>query len=497
VNEPRHSRPDFAGRISDAAAEAFLGEGVDRKRVAARIQARHLARLAVTATVVLGAVGVVGLSLAPSLLDESPPSASASPSPDGDSDGQSLYDAWWGTCGTDPLAAYPAGPTDLFDLTADVDPDTEIDPGSNLEGFVTLTPLADSSVLTRGIDLLFLFDGVVVGSAKSEDILQLRDYSEGNPVDLPLSTPAIACDGINPLGPGEYQVVVSMGYTADVDGRSNESGASPRVTAEPVPFAIAGDRSYNPLYQEPNPLYPGSGTSTAPPYPDNALSIVDLVAAVDAAVDDSTWDLAPGTWRWSTLLAYPTDYLPNDSRCWLYNSLVDHVPEETAELDLVSLEGSVPREVDLRYGWLVDDFPLVTVKLTNATGSYLPGLQPYYGYGMELYLVKDNRVVAQSRLIDTTPWWVYEAQMFYLDTDVVADPADYYGLFSPHGVGFSRSVWVGVEPCLNTPDNVGFPSGTYTALAALPFIDFYASEYYLEESMVILWFSLGPVDVTV
>jgi hypothetical protein len=496
VNEPSRRPSEFSDRISDAAARASLEEGFDRGRAVANIRARRLARLAVTAVVIAGAVGALGLGLAPSLFDEPSPSTSNGQHPDGDPNGPSLYDAWWGTCGTDPLAAFPVGPTDLFDLAVDLEPGLKVGMGVNLEGTATLTPLADSSVLTKGIDVLFLFDGRVVGSATSEDILQIQDFSEGLPVDIPLSTPITGCDGEGFLLPGDYTAVVSMGYTTDVDDPSDESGASPRVTAEPVAFTIVGDRSTNPLYQEPDPQYPGSGTPMAPPYPDNALSIVDLVSTVEAAADDSTWDLEPGTWRWSTSPTYSTQSMSIDNRCWLYNSLIDHVPEETAELDIISLEGSVPREIDLRYGWLVDTAPLVTVKLTNTTGSYLPGFQPYYGYGMELYLVKDGRVVAQSHLVDTTPWWEYEAQMSYLDTDVVADPADYYGLFAPHGVAFSRSVWVGVSPCRDTPNNIGFQSGTYTAVAALPFVDFYAPEYLPDELMGVLWFSLGSVDVT-
>ena len=159
MNVDREGTAGLADRIAEATGRASLGNGFDRERVAARIGSRRLARIGVATALGLAVVGA-SLGDASATLAQGAhtgrldfPTQSADGRPD---DGASLYDSWWGKCDTKPLSAYPAGPTDTFSLTTDLQPGTTVEEGARLETTATLTALVDADVWTSGIDVAFL-----------------------------------------------------------------------------------------------------------------------------------------------------------------------------------------------------------------------------------------------------------------------------------------------------------------------------------------------------
>jgi hypothetical protein len=499
-------------RLSDlmwhAIWHAPIDETITAESAVARVRARRMARWGSIGGGFAVVAGVVGLNvLIPALAADA--DAHAAPGALGPSPTASqvpltayeLLDAWWGQCETDPLATYPPGDTDLFSLTADLEPGIVVDPGDPLELTTILTALVDSDVLTDGVDAVILYDGLVVGSWMSHDIVQLSSHVEGETSAVALSVPLNVCGSTTELGAGDYQLVVSQGYSTNIGGDEPQDGGSselaPRVTAEPIPFTISGDPQTNPLHQigETVVVY-----SDAPRMPENLLDTREARQLFEPLMVENTWSMAPGTSRW---IVPQYDY-PDDSYSYNYygpyaqltpctmSGLIDHVfPSVSADVDLFTQTVSLPASVGLRYGWIVRDDPLIEVTQRNTSEFYIPNST--FLSQVSLYLFRGGILAGYGYAVNVNGYVVPETDSPPLNLADV-DPAEYYGLIPPQSSDHGSFVWQDLHACSSTGEASSLSPGTYTVVTA--------NNFYLDMSgepgtytQMQLWTSQGTIEI--
>jgi len=473
-------------RLSDlmwhTVKHAPVDETITADSAIARVRARRLARWGWIGGGFAVVVAIVGVNVVvPALTSDATPEPGVlalEPSPTvspGPLSRYELLDSWWGKCETDPQITYSSGDTDLFSLDVDFTPGAVLDPGDTLDFTATLTARTDTSVLTDGIDAVILFDDHIVGTLMSDDIFQIQSLAQGETSTVEFSFPLVICGSTTELGPGDYELLVSQGYNPDVTGREAlEGGTStvaPRVTAEPIPFTISGDPSTNPLNEQGASAL---GDFATPALPENVLDPETAQRLLEPLMVENDWDMAPGTSRWIVPqfdygdeisyggYYYVEHFSPCDS-----SGLVDGVfPTVSAAADLFEETVTLPSSIELRYGWVVRDDPILEVTLRNTSGLYIPGGGfPSY---TSIYLFRDGVLAGWGNASDLNAYANLEAESPPISLADM-DPALYYGLIEPDASFASRIIWRELHPCSTTAEFSSLPPGTYTVMTSREF----------------------------
>jgi hypothetical protein len=448
--------------------------------VIARVQARRRVKWgSFGALLGCGAILVSAL-VVPALTTDNPPADDPSNSgvlgpssnPSGTADHRSKYeiaDAWWGTCSSKPLAIYPPGNTDLFSISTNLAPNGFVDSNQPLEIDVTVEALTSSDVLVNGVDAAILYDGRVVGAALNADIVQLHRFDDGETLTETVSLPLVICNGAVPLGPGDYTLVVSMGYNPNVEGTAPEDGGegmvAPRVVAEPIAFSIAGDPATNPLNQ------PQTAGSAVPPLPDNLLTAPRAESLFAPAMKENEWDMAPGTSRWIVPVYEQSTILYNSSSPYDfcgYSGLVDGTfPSTSAMVDLIEEKATLPDSIRLRYGWVVEGEPLLDLTLENTSGFSIPNFGSLNQ--VSLYLVDDGVLAGVGYAIDIDSYSQSGSSSSLTPASGIDPFVAYYGftLWAPGPVAQGHYVMQELHPCSTAGNDSSLAPGTYTVLTVL------------------------------
>ncbi len=515
--------------LRGAADRAPVGENsVARDRVARRVRLNRGIRGAGNGLAGVGAAALVVVALVQpgfgvGSKDSGAPNAAAAPRPanDGVGAGESALApdtrlADWGTCGSFPLQDYGSGGSDSLGITVGFDGNQTPDGGSTIEVPYTITAHDATDVSTQGPTIVVLWQGMVVASVSgsgTDEVLALADGDTS--IDKTVSLPLVDCFDGNPLPASKYELVVSQAFT-DVEpvvepapipeptlvpdlpvtpsaAPSAEPSAQPlppatgsaatdavepdiaplpvepygwdvRVTSEPIGFAIAGDPVDNPFAQ----YYPEPWSPPAPP--SDVLSPDMARTLFDAAATTTPWTMAAGTSRWilpngaggrETFAAEQAYY-----GCSWDGTTGLTFPERSADLGLVSTQATIPGQVSVSYGWVVDNNPEITLAVTNTSEYSLPG---FYGEpNRNLYLVKDGKVVAQAFPANVDPYggpYIMKGGMA-VDTDPASDGAsgeDYWGTLAPGASISGTYLWRDVNMCSGDGSS-SLAAGTYTLL---------------------------------
>lgn len=371
---------------------------------------------------------------------------------------------WWGECASYPLEAYPAGAGDSVSLAINSDSWVEVEGGTSIDVPTTLTATGDTKVDTTGPEAAILYQGMVVAYLSSAEATQTLDLAAGETTESLLSFPLVNCFDGSMLPAGEYQVLVSQGFTTTDDGTTEpqpepstgpstepgnepDTGLSPepmattqdaststaellgvpsvaapepavdvmpvyepptwdvRVTADPVALTIAGDLVDDPFGHF---LY-----SWEPPaMPDNVLTPEQARLLFSMGLESDPWTMAPGSSRWimpdysgPTVMTDSARFAASSPTGWFgcsYDGITGvDFPAQSAQLDLLDVTATVPSRAHVSYGWVVDGNPLVSYSVANTSEYSIPG---FYGQpSTQLYLVKDGRVVATAYPVNTDP----------------------------------------------------------------------------------------------
>ncbi len=389
----------------------------------------------------------------------------------------------WGACGSRPLEENTDGNGYNASLELSVT-DNVAEPGDIVSGELTLVPgdgVGDIStsgtatvvVLWQGFavartdvtavyaDDLAKFEAPLVncwdGStlpAGDYEVLVVHDVYPVA-VDVPLED-AAGSDGGAESGGGADGVptpeaTVSVPTDAHPDGSISitvEPQASvERVVSNAVNLEITGERSDNPF-----DAYLGSSEPLA--YPDDYLSPDIARAEYAARVTLEPWNMAAGTQR----VVMTHDGLNPESLnypnaryfgCPWDGAGAQGFPQESAKWNLLDVQASVPKQLKLSYGWVVDDNPEVSLSVTNLSEYSLPGFwsEPNAAF----MLVKDGEVVADAYLstIDRSG-----SMIAYSDDGMLAPGVELAGRYLWRDLS---GCWIGNSPQAVEP-------GTYTVL---------------------------------
>lgn len=434
----------------------------------------------------------------------------------------------WGLCGS-PLPAMPeiALP---FGLTATLPSPEAVD--GVLAATATLTTVEDGAFETFGVDGVVLWDGIVVATLDGDPAtapvreVQTVTLSTGADAVTELSIPLENCWDGAALPAGSYQLVLTqelwaaavvdqeppvdpaaspepaatepaselssvapMPSTTDGDdavgapdaavssGEDTSSstiaaGASTRVVAPAVDFAVPGDAVADPfaayLGTEPGPE--PTEPSVVVPGSDSAL---DAATARDQYLAGLTgaWDMAPGTQRW---LATADGLGTVPSTWWGCGVEGDgRFPGQSSVMNLLAVDVVAPPSIDVSHGWVVEGNPEVRVSLTNTSAW---DLTQFWGAdSVNLLLVRDGRVVAEGYPVSPNPYSMGPAVMM---DGVAAEGAASSSLSSmviapdggvpvlPAGATVTAEfLWRDVNACWTDGEWSGVQPGTYTLLA--------------------------------
>ena len=464
----------------------------------ARIRARRVARLGAALALSTGVVATGAWWVLAGSVPVAEPAPAAAPSPSSDGSAPNVVDvleAWWGTCGTNPLATYPAADAGPFALAATDDSSSPLNPGSHLDVALTLNSAAAVDVLTGGPDAAILFQGRVVGSVKSPTPSQVQSFSVGETTTEAVSVPLVLCDGVTPLGPGDYGLVVSQAYDPHLDGSAAAGLAArdiaPRVTAEVIPFTVAGDPATNPLLATAPPAT-GPG---APQYPENVMTPTMAHQILASSQSAGTWDMLAGTSRvvvpdfeTSGFARFGGGYAP----CRTSGLPQGTFPNRSFPLSLFSETVTLPPAITYRDGWIVDGSPLLGVTLVNTSGFYLPGLRGEST--IQIYLVSGGTIVGAGYATDIASLAPRDvaAHPSFLVGDTVTSA---YDLIAPGPIAQGRYVWQELHACSVSGGVSSLGSGTYTVLSARTFtLD--PADPGAPGAVFQLWTSHGTIEVT-
>ena len=389
-------------------------------------------------------------------------------------DGAYLWE--WGACGSLPL--HEGDPTvgDAATLQMGLTADA-FEPGELVSAQLTLAPKDNVGELsTPGIaTVIVLWEGYAVART---DVTAA--YTDGV-ADIQASL-ANCWDG-SMLPAGDYQMVVvhDVYPTLDVAVEDNadagegveglpEPAATPSTSADPNPddsvsiavepqlevqrvvsnivsFEITGDRLDNPFDAY---LWGTQPTD----YPEDYLTPDAARGEYAARVSREPWNMAAGTQRvvmiHDGLSGDPVDY-PNSRYfgCPWDGVGAQGFPQESAKWDLLGVKATLPKQLSLSYGWVVDDNPEVALSVTNLSEYSLPGFwsEPHGA----LILVKDGKVMAETYLTSIDRYGAMNA------------PGD-DGMLAPGTVLESRFLWREASGCWIGNNATPVEPGTYTVL---------------------------------
>lgn len=399
----------------------------------------------------------------------------------------------WGACGSRPLDENSDGNGFYASLELSVT-DNVAEPGDIVSGELTLVPsdVAGDFSTPGTATVVVLWQGFAVART---DVTAV--YAD----DLAtFEAPLVNCwDGSN-LPAGDYEVVVvqDMYFASgelpveDIDVEENgedvgegiggadgaDATAAPdsvvSVTVEPAPgterllstvvsLEITGER-----YDNPFDMYLW-GQPTV--YPDDYLTPAAARAEYASRATLEPWNMAVGTQRvvmsYDGLNANTLDYSsPSYFGCPWDGVQAGTFPQESAKWNLLDVKASLPRQLSLSYGWVVDDNPEVSLSATNLSAFSLPGF--WAEPNSSIVLVRDGKVVAES----------------YLTSIDLSGSVNLYsedGMLAPGATAEGRYLWRDLTGCWvgNAPNKV--EPGTYTVLNVQSlYLDNGPGEMYIE-----------------
>ncbi|WNM24840.1 hypothetical protein RN607_01715 [Demequina capsici] len=355
----------------------------------------------------------------------------------------------------------------------------------------------DTSVDTGSMDLVNCWDGTALPAGKYQVVLT-QEYWNEDPVPVPTLSPApekpvpsepaatstsapdATSTAVEPSGPSTSTVAPDS--TGVADGPAGTSAGSTgsgiaadtgfRVVSDPIDIVVAGDPVADPFA-----AYLGGTDPTAPP----ATAVPDDLLTPDAARSlyeqglSGAWDMAPGTQR-VVLTQDSTDTTGDTWNTGYYGCAYDGVgsafPQQSAAIDLLGVDLTLPSSISVSYGWVVDDNPELSATVTNTSGWTLPY---WYQTTPTLVLVRDGAVVANAYTTSLDRYGnAYVAQgsaatLYGADGSAASSSAIGSDIALPYSDGYmapgasftSESLWREVDAC---DSGAGLAAGTYTVL---------------------------------
>jgi hypothetical protein len=312
-----------------------------------------------------------------------------------------------------------------------------------------------------------VWDGTVVGTAYGASTeMAESSLAEGSALTTPVEVPLVNCWDGSPLPGGTYQIVASQEvFTAtepspeepvDVAPLDPSSAASDAPLAddsvvrfdagytfvsEPQVLTVAGEVPEDPFGQYLNPVMPELPEGFLTPEKARELYAASLVSG--------GWDMAEGTQR----VLMTGDSAVTDGSLWESNyfgcawdgAAGKDFPQESSEMALLGVSATVPAQIALSYGWVVDGNPQVDVQATNISEHVLPQL---YEPNASLVLVKDGKVVAEAYLTSLNRNPDYNQDEHLEAGDIVS----------------GEYLWRDVNGCWTNDGQLPVEPGTYTVL---------------------------------
>ncbi len=412
----------------------------------------------------------------------------------------------WGLCGSYPLEDFVAvDPVNALTLSGAPE---EATGGETLTLDATLIPASSGEVETFGPQALILWDGMVVASGTGEAAeAAVLSLTAGEPVEQTVSADLVDCWEGAPLPGGSYQVIaVQELYSAlqDQPGPPTEPSVEPgtpaeptiapepapdeppstseretsdplppdtavddgtitggglasdavdyvRVVSAPVGFVIDGDVPEDPFGQyQPKPVEPIET-------PDDLLTPGAARAGFAEHVTSTPWAMESGSQRVlkindSAEQGPDTAWEQNYFGCTWDATMDSNFPATSAEWDLLDVNATLPRTIDVSYGWVVEDNPSVALEVTNISDYTLPG---YWGSdpNTALVLVRDGKVVAEGYPVSANR----DGQ--FVEMDIASN-----GMLSPGASLGGTYLWRDVNGCSTGESQPDVTPGTYTVL---------------------------------
>jgi hypothetical protein len=340
-----------------------------------------------------------------------------------------------------------------------------------------------------GPQALVLWDGMVVASGTSEAAeAAVLTLTAGEPIAQSVSADLVDCWEGAPLPGGKYQVVaVQEWYTAVKDepalptessvepamplepsetiepdtavddgtvaggGLASDAGDYVRVVSSPADFVVAGDVPDNPFGQyQPQPVEPVE-------VPDDLLTPAGARGQFAAHVTMAPWAMEPGSQR---ILKVNDSLEQSDELAWANNyfgctwddTMSSGFPSTSADWDLLDVNATLPRGIDVSYGWVVEDNPTVALDVTNVSGHTLPG---YWGSdpNTALVLVRDGKVVAEGYPVSAN------RNGQFTELSIAQN-----GMLSPGASLGGTYLWREVNGCSTGESQADVTPGNYTVL---------------------------------
>lgn len=286
---------------------------------------------------------------------------------------------------------------------------------------------------------------------------------EARPVEEPTGEPTIEPQ---PIEPSDGAVDPDASVSSD-DGAVTDIAEAPPTYAvsDAVTLAIAGDAVEDPFGQYLNPEPPA-----APEQPSDALTSDAAREAYEAALAGA-WGMEPGTQR----VVKTGDSQAASEDLWAstyfgckMEGTNGRFPAESADLDWLTVDASIPGSIDVSYGWVVNGNPVVGYGVTNATDWSLPGF--YSGATPHLVLVSEGRVVAEAWPVNpdnnsggAIAYATDDEQAAAEDAKLIWAPVDDY--LAPGEQLSGDYLWRDVNGCWTGDSQTDVTPGTYTLLS--------------------------------
>ncbi len=427
----------------------------------------------------------------------------------------------WGTCGSYPLVDGVAA-DGAYSLSLSGAPE-EAAGGDSLALDAELTPASSGEVDTFGPQALILWNGMVVasGSAAAAESTVLS-LTAGEPIAQTVSADLVDCWEGAPLPGGTYQVLAVQEFYSDFEvapplptdpgvdpgppvepaveptpeSGAATSGVGGEATGAPLPpetttddtvvSGLASDAvTYSRVVSEPLDLTLTGDVPEDPfgqylPKPPEPIETPDDLLTSEQARQEFADRAAQGPWAMEAgsqrVLKTNDSQDVNDADAWQQNyfgcawdpSMNEGFPTTSAAWDLLDVSASLPSSIDVSYGWVVEDNPVIDLKVTNVSGHTLPG---YWGSepNTGLVLVRDGKVVAEGYPVSTQRG------------DMVLEQSQ-DGMLSPGAVLEGDYLWREVNGCYTGTSQAEVGTGTYTVLNVQT-IYFNGGEVYYETSV--------------
>lgn len=364
--------------------------------------------------------------------------------------------------------------------------------------------------------------------------------TEGTTQEFALDVPLNNCWDGEPLPAGTYHLVLTQEVYQDIaplptttpspdaspsaaasPSAENGDQASTDLVVEPslmlygydqsevATFAVVGEPADNPFADylgmpvtpgeppvEPTvpPVDPPTDLPQPTPIPDGMLTPDVARQMYQLGLTTEPWDMAEGTQRWlitsDSTVPYQDDTWANSYfGCGMDSQTGGRFPAQSSTMELLDVNGELPRRIGLSYGWVVDDNPEFTLSARNVSDFTLSNFAPTLN--SQLYLVKDGVVVAESWGVSPNP---NGGVVMYGAADMARQGAaelrdagalvgaDAYqsSTLSPGGSVGSTFLWRDVQGCWSGDKQAPVRPGVYT-LVSSQYVPVGAPQMYLME----------------